>query len=430
MVLFVGYLLIHLKVEDNKFNWTVLGSMLVIFFLIALIWIKIVPNNQISDFGNFWLRAPGIFKGDKLYYTDNDYFAKYAYQTGFMIYILGIIKVFGYNVFIMQFLNIIYQTVTLLLVYLITNRIFHNIRAARLSVFLLMINLDWFALNSQADNQYLGSMFYLLTIYLLMKNKMWSYILAGFTLTGGCLIRPIGPVFIAGIIVYALIFILLRKKDYRTAIKYLLTLVIYLCLFLLVGIGVKSSGLNNYGLSNHDPGWKFLTGLSYQSGGTYSPDMDKFTDLKQSLSQTKHIEKKQLHKEISYLNESHSWIKLFLNKTQTLWASRTQATDFSQFNKIHSSNSNDLVNYIAYCGTVSLIIFSWIGSIMLIKIKFSNKLYILLLPLMAFAIVQLFIEVQGRYRIEFLPIISILAGVGFYYSISTSKVDSSSPSLK
>jgi hypothetical protein len=45
-------------------------------------------------------------------------------------------------------------------------------------------------------------------------------------------------------------------------------------------------------------------------------------------------------------------------------------------------------------------------------VKFSKNLYLLILPLMAFAVVQLIIEVQGRYRIELLPVISIIASVG------------------
>ena len=61
-----------------------------------------------------------------------------------------------------------------------------------------------------------------------------------------------------------------------------------------------------------------------------------------------------------------------------------------------------------------LIIFSWFGSLKLLKGKLNNQIFLLLLPLMAYAVVQLLIEVQGRYRLEFLPIIAILGGLGLY----------------
>lgn len=417
IILLIGYLLIRLRTDDKRLNVIVLTIMLIAFSITALLWILNVPNEQISDFGNFWTRAPGFLDGYKLYETDNDYFSKYAYQSGFMVYIIGIVKVFGFNIFVVQFLNVVYQALTLLMTYLLANKIFNNIKIARLSVLLLMVDLDWFALNSQADNQYLGSLLYLVTFYLLFNDKLWTYILAGVTLTLACLIRPIGPVIIAGIVVFVLIFILMKHRDYKTGLKFLLTLGIYFVLFSLSGWGIKASGVNEYGLSNHDPQWKFLSGLNYQSGGTYSNDLNKFINPSKSRSHMRKIENTQLKSEISYLNDNNAWLKLFINKTQTLWSSRTLATDFTNYSQTHSQNTVNRINYIAYIGSIILIVFSWIGSLALFKLKFDDKFYLLLLPLMAFAVINLIIEVQGRYRIEFLPIISMMAGLGLYNTI-------------
>ena len=158
--------------------------------IVATTWILMVPKTQVSDFGNFWSRVPGVFNGDKLYQTDNDYFSRFAYQSGYMVYVLAVVKIFGYHIFAIQFLNVVYQALILLVTYLLAMKIFRNIKIARLSVLVLMIDLDWFALNSQSSNQYLGSLFYLLTFYLLMQNKLWTDLLSGVALTIGCLIRP------------------------------------------------------------------------------------------------------------------------------------------------------------------------------------------------------------------------------------------------
>jgi len=317
-LLLAGFTLNHIRSDDRPINLIVLSSLLLIFIMIGTIWILNVPNNQISDFGNFWSRVPGFLVGDKLYQTDNDYFSKYAYQTGFMVYVLSIVKIFGYKIFVIQFLNVIYQTLILLFTYLLVVKIFNNIKMARLAVLLLMIDLDWFALNSQASNQYLGSLLYLITFYLLMQDKLRYYILAGITLAAGCLVRPIGPVIIAGIVVFTLCYILLKDTNYQKALKILLTLVIYFILFSLAGWGIKSFGINNYGLSNNDPEWKFVTGLNYQSDGTYSSDMDKLIDADRTRAQMSPIEKNKLNSEINYLNGHHAWFKLFINKTQVL----------------------------------------------------------------------------------------------------------------
>ena len=90
------------------------------------------------------------------------------------------------------------------------------------------------------------------------------------------------------------------------------------------------------------------------------------------------------------------------------------ATNFTGYSQNHSAKTVERVDYLAYVGSIILIIFSWIGSFSLFKTKFSNNLYLLLLPMLAFAAAQLLIEVQGRYRIEFLPVIAILASLGLY----------------
>lgn len=417
LVLLVGYGLTRISTDDKKLNALILITMIAIFMIIATYWITVVPNLQVSDYGNFWSRAFNYEVGNPLYQDDNDYFSKYAYQTGFFVYVVGVVKIFGYHIFVIQFLNVIYQALILYVTYLTVNKVFHNIRMARLAVLLLMIDLDWFALNAQTSNQYLGSLMFLLTFYLLMLDKTKYYLLAGVTLALGCIVRPIGPVVVAGIIVFGLLIKLWKQHNYQSSLKILATLAIYFLLFSLAGWGIKASGINEYGLSNRDSEWKFVTGLNYDSNGAYSPDLNRFIDPSKSRNEMNNVEKAQVKRERTFLNQHHSWLRLFVNKTQLLWSSRTMATDSTNFNLNHSQKTFDLVNYSAYIGSIILIIFSWIGSLELFKTKFSDNLYLLLLPLMALAVVQLLIEVQGRYRIEFLPVIAIIGSLGLYKSI-------------
>lgn len=424
LVIGAGFILVKIDDTNRKVNWSIVLGMIIIFMIVATTWILMVPKTQVSDFGNFWSRVPGVFNGDKLYQTDNDYFSRFAYQSGYMVYVLAVVKIFGYHIFAIQFLNVVYQALILLVTYLLAMKIFRNIKIARLSVLVLMIDLDWFALNSQASNQYLGSLFYLLTFYLLMQNKLWTDLLSGVALTIGCLIRPIGPVIIAGIVVFAVIYLSLEngKFNYQRLLKVFSGLLIYFALFSLAGFGIKASGLNAYGLSNYDTEWKFVTGLNYQSSGTYSPDMDRLIDPSKPRKVMAKKEKAALHQEINYLNQNNKWLSLFINKLEGLWSSRTMATNFTSYSQNHSARTVQRIDYLAYLGSIILIVFSWIGSLALFKTKFSNNLYLLILPLFAFAAAQLLIEVQGRYRIEFLPIIAILAGVGLYKTLRKKEI--------
>lgn len=412
----IGYWLYRIRDDDNNLNRLILISMLLVFAIVAIVWLKVVPQKQVSDFLAFWRTAPKALDGQKIFNYDNDYFAKWAYQTGFLVYVMTVVKVFGHHVIAIQLLNVVYQVLILYLVYLISMQIFNKVKLARLSVFILMIDLDWFALNSQADNQYLGMMLFLLTFYLIMKNKYWSYALAGLTLALGSIIRPIGPVVIAGIVVYALLYLVIHegKFDLSAIGKILITLVIYELLFTGAGMAIKNSGLNSYGLTNRDSEWKFVIGLDANSNGSYDQAMVNRFDLKTSRSKMSAKEYQIIHENIQNLNSTNGWLKLFWNKNMTMWAARSTTIDFTGFETIHSLKISNLVKLLGYLGSVGLIILSWFGSLKLFKMKLNKQIFLIILPLMAYAVVQLLIEVQGRYRLEFLPVIAILGGLGLY----------------
>lgn len=410
----VGLALYKLRTDKQVLNWGILAIMMLAFAIVAVSWIHFVPSIQVSDFGHFWSRAPGALQGKAIYSFDNDYFAKWAYQTGFLVYVMGVVKIFGYHIIVIQYLNVVYQVLILLVTYLLVKQIFNNIKMARLSVLLLIINLDWFALNSQADNQYIGSLFFLLTFYLILQDKYWTYILAVITLALGCIVRPIGPVIIAGIVVFGIIYMLLKnnKFDFSAIGKIAIVIALYLVIFSGAGMLIKSSGLNSYGLSNRDSAWKFVIGLDYASNGVYDQALVNEFDLKDSRANMAKQEKKVVQEHIGFIKEDFRWLDLFKSKVSLLWSRRSTGIDFTSINVNHSPKTVDIVKFIGYAGSIITIIFSWIGSLRLFKFDYKDGLFLLLLPLMAFVIVQLLIEIQGRYRIEFIPILAILGGLG------------------
>jgi len=414
LVILVGYFLLKLK-DDLKVNRIVLIAMLMVFFLVGLFWLKFTPNEQLSDFATFWGKSQDALQGRAIYKTDNDYFAKWAYQTGYLTYVMGIIKLFGAHVLALQVLNVVYQTLTLLVIYKLAMKVFDNVKIARLSVFLLMIDLDWFAMSPQNNNSYLGTLLFLITFFLLMHDKYWQYLLAGLTLALGNIIRPIGPVVIAGIVVFALVYKFYDKKiNFQNILKLATTLVVYFAIFSAFGMAVKASGLNEYGISNRDSEWKFVTGFDYNTNGIYDQNVVDSIDMTQSRKKVSKQEYKVIHEEIDYLNKNNKWVPLFWNKLAIMWANRSSAIDFANLQQNHSQKVISIVNLISYLGTVILVIFGWFGSLRLFKIGYNKNIFLLLLPFMAYIAVQLLIEVQGRYRIEFTPIWAIISGVGLY----------------
>ncbi|AKP03300.1 hypothetical protein [Companilactobacillus pabuli] len=412
----VGYLLYRIRDDDKNLNRLILISLLLVFAIVALIWLKLVPQTQVSDFKAFWRTAPKALNGEKIFSYDNDYFAKWAYQTGFLVYVMTVVKIFGHHVIAIQLLNVLYQILILFMVYLLAIKITKKVKLARLSVFILMIDLDWFALNSQADNQYLGMLLFLVTFYLILKGSYWSYALAGLTLGVGSIIRPIGPVVIAGIVVYALIYLLIDndRLNWSKIVKVVITLLIYQVIFSGASLAIRNSGLNSYGLTNRDSEWKFVVGLDANSNGAYDQKMVDRFNLKDSRAKMSAKEHQVIRENIDNLNSTHGWLKLLWNKNSKLWAERAITIDFTGIETRHSLKTSNFIKLLGYLGSLVLIILSWFGSIKLLK-NTHKEIFILLLPLMAYAVVQLLIEVQGRYRLEFLPVIAILGGIGLYW---------------
>ena len=194
----------------------------------------------------------------------------------------------------------------------------------------------------------------------------------------------------------------------------MITLIIYQVIFSAAGMAIKNSGLNDYGLTNRDSEWKFVIGLDANSNGSYDQQMVNRFDLKESRAKMSAKEHQIIHENVQNLNTTHGWLKLLWNKNETLWAGRATTIDFTGIETRHSLRTSNFIKLVGYLGSVMLIIFSWIGSLKLFKGKIDSKIFLILLPLMAYAVVQLLIEVQGRYRLEFLPVIAILGGLGLY----------------
>jgi hypothetical protein len=426
LVIIYSFLLFQIPDTNRKVNLTVMVAMIALFVIFATAWIKFVPTQQFSDFGNFWSRATATLHGAKLYQTDNDYFVKFAFQTGFMVYIAGMVKIFGYHIIAIQIANIVYQVGTIILTYLIAIKLFNNVKVARLASFFLVIDLDWMALNSQADNQYLGGFLYLLTFYLILRKTFPSFFLAGITLGLGCIVRPIGPVIIMGIVVYAIFFILFEKGkfNFKGLVKTVMLLLTYALIFYSAVFAIKSTGLNQYGLSNQDPQWKLVTGLNYKGNGVYTSDLDTKFALNGTRKQMNKQETAFVHEQVKLLNEHHGWLNLFINKLAILWSRRSMAADYTNFGLIHSPRVVSVVDLVAYMGSFVITMFAWFGSARLKWNQTNGNLFLLILPLFAFAAAELIIEVQGRYRIEFVPVLSIFAGYGAcqLFSLVKSKV--------
>lgn len=423
ILIIAGCWLLAVLPDQKTTNYLVLGVLLVAFALLMIAWIYSTPAKQTSDYHTFWKYGQQAVAGGPIYYHDNNYFAKWAYQTGFLTYVMAVIKLFGANIRSIQLLNVLWQILSLLLTYVLAQKLFHQVAISRISLFLLGINWEWLALNNRVTNQYIATVFFLLTWLLLLDKKTSSWILAGVTLAIGNMLRPLSLVFIAAIIVFALIYRFFNTTNNwrQGCLRLGGLLLVYLVITLSCGALIKQSGLNEYGLSNRDTEWKFVIGLNYPSTGSYSQPLVKEFNLKDTRKTMLKQEKQVTQRHIKYLNQHHLWLKLFIKKFFIVWSNPSNTLNFSLFAKNHSLKTVNQVNLWAYAITVVEILLTLLGAIVLAFKKYHSGFNLLLLTLFAYAAAQVIIEVQGRYRIEFVPLLVIIAAVGFTQLVAKKK---------
>lgn len=404
------------KIPDRPINnWVIVTLLLIVFAGLFLVWIYQTPTRQVSDYYKFWDMGAQAVQGHSIYHTDNSYFSKWAYQTGFLVYVMGFIKLFGVNLRLFQWFTVVQQVVVLALTYVLAQKLFHQVTISRLSVFFIGINLEWWALNNRVTSQYLALIFFLLTFILLIDAKPFHWLAAGICLALGNVLRPLGIVFVAGIVVFWLIYRLWSaQSNWKSSIAQLLGLVaVYFLLLASLGSAIKLSGLNAYGLSNRDSEWKFVMGLNYPSSGTYSNEVRNKFDLSDSRQVMLKKEQQVTRQHVNYLNQHHLWLKLFVKKFDVLWSSPSNTLYFSLFNQNHTARHTWWVTIIAYGISVIEMGLVLLGAVVLWFKQPSNSHFnLLLLVLFAYVCAQLIIEVQGRYRLEFVPVLALIASVG------------------
>lgn len=186
----------------------------------------------------------------------------------------------------------------------------------------------------------------MLTLILIIDDHPFNWIISGITLAIANYLRPLGIVFILGIIVFWLIyrFIALPKIKLKSISKLCGFLIVYgLCMFAF-NSSIKQTGLNQYGISNPDNNWKFVVGLNYHSTGRNTKHFIKFDRITNWPTRQKR-EKKVIKQNINHLNKHHLWLSLFIKKFWSMWSYPSNSLGFSLFYKNHSKRSFNFYYY-------------------------------------------------------------------------------------
>lgn len=381
------------KVEFKKFGLFLFLASLIIR-IISIIVLRIPIR---ADYELMYNGSVGLVNGD-LSFINNSYFYTFSYQLGNVLYQALILKIF-HNPEVLRVLNCVYSSVIVLLIYLLVRK-FSKEKTARFVSIFYMISLYPMYLNSILGNQPLSFMLLFLGVYIFLTKelKLRNLIMVGLLIALGNIERSEGIIYIASIIVY----LLLSEKFNLKVLKNIFVIVfVYLFVNYSASFLVIKSGVNDIGLKNMNPYWKFLTGLNLEDSGKYS-----------SIDQELYIDDIELEKKIivERLTDFKNLPKLFYRKINVQWLYSDLNETFNIKNSVHMDSfiTNTFCGYVK-CMNYFILICAFVGQI---KNRMSSIEKFFMLNFCAYFVIYLFIEVNARYYYNPQVSIMILSAIG------------------
>lgn len=372
-----------------------------------------------------------------LSFDKTNYFYFYNFQTGFVMYLALVIKIFGSHLIFLKIFEILFMSLTNVFVYKIASKVYTKKIGIISSIIysLLFFNI---AGSSIINNQHFSTLLVILSIYFFIKDKCFYYVLSGILVGIANIIRPSSIIILISFCLFLLWKLLINNfKTWKT----------FLIGFLLIILSAFSTmkifdyNLLNLNvvptstLSSNAKYFKFVLGI--HGNGIYNIP----TETAEKTQVYFDLQKLNFDYEL-YNNECKNFIvnKFTQNTKETFGHIKNKMLVFCgeednqigfSGNKVQNSKSYIFIKYYGYVQYFLLIVFSLLTVIINVKeSKFYNTKNNLYQTQILFEIVfilyfcaHLLIEVQPRYRYDQYLMLAFIASPSIYllFSIISSK---------
>lgn len=407
-------IVIYISLKNNIKYFPIL---LFITSLILRIFMVLIFNfPQVSDFKTL-LDASYLFANNDFSFQNQQYFTMWGYQTGFVIYQGLLLKLFN-SVFILKLLNAIFSSILCVLIYFFGKKICSE-KSARMASLLYMIFPFSLYLNTILANHHLSTFLMYIGIFFLIKKEksIKDYIIAAVLISLGNIIRPEGIIVVFTLILFE-IFRLKKDEILKTLKNVGMFLIIYFMIGTLSSFAVEKLGINDEGLRNNNPKWKFVLGFNSDSCGYYTPSDEKYLN-----DENKELEV--IKNRISVRPAKMG--KLLTCKINKFWLQTEISSKNEMYNdKIYNIfginiKFKDLENIVVKFNSALYIITLLMCIVGVVfnrkKVIKDNSFFFVILMMVTF-FVYLLIEIQPRYAYFIHVSIFILSTYGYDYILS------------
>lgn len=372
-----------------------------------------------------------------LSFDKTNYFYFYNFQTGFVMYLALVIKIFGSHLIFLKIFEILFMSLTNVFVYKIASKVYTKKIGIISSIIysLLFFNI---AGSSIINNQHFSTLLVILSIYFFIKDKCFYYVLSGILVGIANIIRPSSIIILISFCLFLLWKLLINNfKTWKTFLIGFLLIILSafstmkIFDYSLLNLNVVPTST----LSSNAKYFKFVLGI--HGNGIYNIP----TETAEKTQVYFDLQKLNFDYEL-YNNECKNFIvnKFTQNTKETFGHIKNKMLVFCgeednqigfSGNKVQNSKSCIFIKYYGYVQYFLLIIFSLLTVIINVKeSKFYNTKNNLYQTQILFEIVfilyfcaHLLIEVQPRYRYDQYLMLAFIASPSIYllFSIISSK---------
>ncbi|MBP3463599.1 MAG: glycosyltransferase family 39 protein [Clostridia bacterium] len=406
-------------------NFSIKKYKFILFFMsivVYTIWGIFAKTQPVNDYGVLFQGSKQMVEGNfkVLSFDKTNYFYFYNFQIGYVMYLAGLMKIFGDSLKALKIIEIIVMSLTNLLICSIGEKIYSK-KIGIMSSLIYMLLLFNVGGSSILNNQHIQAFFICLSIYFFLKEKWQFKIASGITLGISIILRQSSIVILIAYICFILWKLLYNK--FKDAKK----LIISMCLitFSFIGIlGIFDIMTNNVAPNSVIHGnlkyFKFLIGMT--GGSVYNIPTESAEKTQVYFDLEKFNFDYDAYNEASkdYLIDScknSREVMTFISRKMISFCGEKDNQVEYGWDNIKEGNAVKVVQLYGYVQYVLLVLLSLAMSMgYFIKSKdfeFSKKdnHYIKLLQIIfiGFFLVHIFIEVQPRYRYEQYIMLSLLS---------------------
>ncbi len=241
----------------------------------------LVDTRPVSDFAVMYDAAVGLAREGRAL-TGQPYFQMWPYQSGPVVYLAALMKLFGEGLLWLKLVNALWAALTSVLVYALAGR-FASEGGARAAAVVYTLYPGTWLLVPVLTNQHLSDLLFLLALWLYttpsgsLKKRLGLAGAAGVALACGNAMRPVAVVALAAAGCLAVLETLRERRDSgRAAVQALARLLVLAAVYAGVmgafGALTRLSGVNEAGLGSSCPEWKFVCGFNEETNGEYSEE--------------------------------------------------------------------------------------------------------------------------------------------------------------